>query len=561
MNQPNATPKQIPVAEPDLSGNEERFVVDAMRSSWISSSGKYLDQFESQFASDCGADTALGVCNGTVALHLALMALDVRPGDEVLIPSLTYIATANACKYVGAEPIFIDVDEDTWCIDPTKLEAAITRKTRGIIAVHLYGHPADMDAINHVAAVHGLWVIEDAAEAHFARYKGRVVGSLARCATFSFYGNKIITSGEGGAVTVSDAQLELRMRTLRGQGVDPTRRYFFPVTGYNFRMTNIAAAILCAQLERKEAIVSKRRQIYSWYRERLCEIDGIGFQPVADWAEITPWLMSVVIEQDFGLSRNTVALQLSEAGIDTRPFFIPLHRLPPFRHESQARREVLPVTDRLANSGLNLPTYTGMDEGTVDHICKALAIIWRKSRRQGVGFHPSQTTASIGRVAEPATNESYQSNALSFEPLGVEHVDGLLEFLETIARSGDMIHFHPHPFDLQTVQSLANEVLDVYYVALIERRVAAYGMLRGWKEGFDRPSLGIAVSPEHRNRGLGRMFILFLHSIARSRGSQEIRLTVSKDNCRAVQLYESLGYRFEELHEETFEGTLKLAGR
>ena len=365
----------IPVAQPDLTGNEEKYVVDAIRSSWISSSGKYLDRFEREFAAACNADATLGVSNGTVALHLALMALDVRPGDEVLVPSLTYIATANAVRYVGAEPVFVDVDPDTWCIDPAKLEAAITRRTRGIIAVHLYGHPADMDAINHLAAVHGLWVVEDAAEAHFATYKGRVVGSLARCATFSFYGNKILTSGEGGAVTVSDPQLELRMRTLRGQGVDPDRRYYFPVTGYNFRMTNIAGAILCAQLERKDEIVAKRRQIYAWYLERLQGVPGIGFQPIADWAEITPWLMCLLIEPEFGKTRDQVAEGLRAAGIDSRPFFIPLHTLPPFRQESLARREQLPITERLSSTGINLPTFPGMTQGDVARVCDALSAL------------------------------------------------------------------------------------------------------------------------------------------------------------------------------------------
>ncbi len=237
---------RIPVAAPDLSGNEEKYVVDAIRSSWISSTGPYLQRFEKEFAGLCATRAAIAVCNGTVALHLTMLALDVRGGDEVLVPSLTYIATANACRYVGAEPVFVDVDPQTWCMDPKLLEAAITRRTKGIIAVHLYGHPADMDAINHIAAVHGLWVVEDAAEAHFAQYRGRPVGSLAPMATFSFYGNKMFTCGEGGAITLSDPKLELRTRTLRGQGMDPQRRYYFPVTGYNFRLTNLAAAMLCA---------------------------------------------------------------------------------------------------------------------------------------------------------------------------------------------------------------------------------------------------------------------------------------------------------------------------
>lgn len=369
---------KIPVAAPDLSGNEEKYVVDAIRSSWISSTGSYIKRFEEEFAELCGTQAAIAVCNGTVALHLALLALDVRPGDEVLVPSLTYIATANAVRYVGAEPVFVDVDPCTWCIDPTKLEAAITRRTRGIIPVHVYGHPADMDAINHIAAVHGLWVVEDAAEAHLARYKGRPVGSLAPVATFSFYGNKIFTCGEGGAITLGDRHLEVRTRTLRGQGMDPQRRYYFPVTGYNFRLTNVACALLCAQLERHEQIIQRRRQIFARYGELLAGIPGIGFQPVASCAEPAPWLFCITVdENEYGRSRDEVMALLDGQGVETRPFFMALHRLPPFREKSRRRREELPITDRLSTSGINLPTYSAIADADQELVARVI----RKGRK------------------------------------------------------------------------------------------------------------------------------------------------------------------------------------
>ncbi len=368
----------IPVAAADLSGNEEAYVVEAIRSSWISSTGKFVSRFEQEFAAMCGTRAAIGVCNGTVALHLALLGLDVRPGDEVLVPSLTYIATANAVRYVGAEPVFVDVDSDTWCIDPKLLEASITRRTKGIIAVHLYGHPADMDAINHIAAVHGLWVVEDAAEAHLATYNGRPVGGLADVATFSFYGNKILTCGEGGALTLNDRQLELRLRTLRGQGMDPERRYYFPVTGYNFRLTNVACALLCAQLERKDAIVEARGRIFRAYKELLGGIPGIGFQPVANWAVPAPWLFCMTVDKaEYGCSRDELMHILSERGIDTRPFFLPLHKLPPFREESRKRGECLPYTDALSDSGMNLPTYSALRDAQIEQICEII----RQSRK------------------------------------------------------------------------------------------------------------------------------------------------------------------------------------
>jgi len=364
---------RIPLATPDLGGNEEKYVVAAIRSTWISSSGEYVRRFEDEFARVCGARSAIGVSSGTVALHLALLALDVRPGDEVLVPSLTYVATANAVRYVRGEPVFVDVDPGTWCIDPAKIEDAITPRTVGIIPVDLYGHPADMDAINHLAGVHGLWVIEDAAEAHMGAYKGRPVGSLAPLSTFSFYGNKIFTSGEGGAITLNDRHLELRLRTLRGQGMDPLRRYYFPVTGYNFRLTNVACAILCAQLERREEILSRRGKIFQSYRAALSRIPGIGFQPVASWAQPAPWLFCITVDpKEYGRSRDELAALLAEDGIETRPFFIPLHQLPPFREGSRARNERLPTTESLAERGLNLPTYPGLSEAQIDTVTSAI---------------------------------------------------------------------------------------------------------------------------------------------------------------------------------------------
>ncbi|MCD6398554.1 MAG: DegT/DnrJ/EryC1/StrS family aminotransferase [Candidatus Aenigmarchaeota archaeon] len=364
---------KIPVAIPDLSGNEEKYVLDAIKSTWISSTGTYIDRFEKEFANKCHTDHALSVCNGTVALHLALLALDVRQGDEVLIPSLTYIATANAVRYVGAVPVFVDVDSNTWCIDPNFLESNITRRTKGIIAVHLYGHPADMDAINHIAAVHGLWVVEDAAEAHFAKYKGRTVGGLGQIGTFSFYGNKILTCGEGGAITLNDKQLAVRARTLRGQGMDPQRRYYFPVTGYNFRLTNIACAILYAQMERAEKISARRMEIFKTYRELLQDIAGIGFQPVAEWAEPAPWLFCITVDKEkYGHSRDELMELLAEEGIDTRPFFVPLHTLPPFREESSRRNEELPVTCKLSFSGINLPTYSDLSGDNILEISQII---------------------------------------------------------------------------------------------------------------------------------------------------------------------------------------------
>lgn len=369
MTQP---PTHIPVAMPDLGGNEEAYVVEALRSSWISSTGHFVDRFEKEFAAFSGTRAAISVSNGTAALHLMLATLQVSPGDEVVVPSLTFIATANAVSYMGAKPVFADVDPATWCLDPAAVEACISPRTRGIIAVHLYGHPADMDAINAIAASHGLWVLEDAAQAHGARYKGRAVGSLSTAGTFSFHGNKIIASGEGGAVTLDDPALESRARLLRGQGMDPGRRYYFPVIGYNFRLTNVACAILCAQMERTQQMIARRRRVFELYRARLAGVPGIAFQPAADWAEPAPWMFCVTVDKArFGLSRDEVAERLLHLDVETRPFFIPVHSLPPYASH-RVRPEDLPVTTQLARQGMSLPSYASLAGADVDRVAGAI---------------------------------------------------------------------------------------------------------------------------------------------------------------------------------------------
>lgn len=358
---------RIPLAVPSISDREKAYAADAIDSSWISSSGPYVDRFERDFAQLCDTRSAISVVNGTSALHLALLGLGLEPGDEVIVPSLTYVATANAVHYAGAVPVFVDVDPETWCLDPAAVEAAITPRTRGMIAVHLYGHPADMDALNAIAAPRGLWVVEDAAEAHGARYRGRRVGSLGAIGVFSFYGNKVLASGEGGAITVDDQGLEARMRLLRGQGMDPDRRYWFPVIGYNYRLTNVSCALLCAQVERIDELLAARWAIVRGYEARLASVAGIGLQPVAPWAEPTPWLFSITVDASgFGCTRDRLAAELDLAGIETRPFFHPLHELPPYRTDGMP---TLPVTDGLARDGMNLPTFVGLTSSELDRIC------------------------------------------------------------------------------------------------------------------------------------------------------------------------------------------------
>jgi perosamine synthetase len=394
----------IPVSMPDLQGNEQAYAADAVASSWISSSGRYLDRFQHEFAEACGCRFAFGTSSGTTALHLALAALGVGPGDEVIVPSMTYVATANAVTYCGATPVFVDIEPSTWCIDPAAIEQAITPRTKGIIPVHLLGHPADMDPILELARIHGLWVVEDAAQATFATYRGRVVGSLGDAAAFSFFGNKVLTSGEGGAVTFSNPRLEQRIAMLRGQGMDPQRRYYFPIVGFNYRMTNVAAAILCAQMERRQELLQRRQRLLDIYAERLTDIPGIALRDDATWATTTPWMASCLVDAGrFGCTRDELADSLKRHGIDTRPMFIPIHRLPPYQSSARKRRTALPVTDRLSALGLMLPTYSQLAAEDAVRICDAIRTVGREKlcRRRSVAAATvmGQSSAAARRVA------------------------------------------------------------------------------------------------------------------------------------------------------------------
>src|ERR1041384_62037 len=277
--------RQVSVSAPMLVGNEKAYVLDCLESSWISSSGEYVERFESSFADFCEARYAISCCNGTVALHLALVALGVGPGDEVIVPTLTFIATANAVTYCGAKPVFVDVDPDSWTIDPSRIQEKITSRTRGIILVHLYGHPCDLDPILSLASRHNLFVVEDAAEAHGAEYKGRKVGALADIGIFSFYGNKVMTTGEGGMLTTNDSAIANKARLLRGQGMDPQSRYWHEVIGFNYRMTNVAAAIGLAQLEKIDWHLSRRAEVNNYYRELLADFPGVSWQADKEWAK------------------------------------------------------------------------------------------------------------------------------------------------------------------------------------------------------------------------------------------------------------------------------------
>lgn len=361
---------KIPVANTFLTGNEKKYVDDCMESGWISSAGKYIELFENGFAEFCGVKHAVACCNGTVALHLALVALGVETGDEVIVPTLTFVATPNSVTYCGARPIFVDSESETWNLDPRQVEAKITSRTKGIIAVHLYGHPAKMRELREIADRHNIFLLEDAAEAHGALCDGKVVGSLGDAAAFSFYANKIITTGEGGMFVTDDDELAERARLYRGQGMDSNRRYWHPVVGYNYRMMNLSAAIGLAQLENINRQLDARSQIAKLYRERLREMPGIFLQTEQSWARHVYWMFSVVFDREIWQERDAVMEILSKNGIESRPIFYPSHSLPPYIESVGG--ESFPVAERLSNGGISLPTWAGLTESEIDFVCGAL---------------------------------------------------------------------------------------------------------------------------------------------------------------------------------------------
>ncbi|UCC87146.1 MAG: DegT/DnrJ/EryC1/StrS family aminotransferase [Anaerolineales bacterium] len=366
VSETNLQSRVIPVCEPTLGENEAKYVLDCIESNWISSAGKYIPRFEEAFAAASDAHYGIACANGTVALHLALATLGIGPGDEVILPTFTMIATINAVTYTGATPVLVDSEPATWNMDLNQVADKITPRTRAVMPVHTYGHPVDMDPLVELAERHGFYVVEDAAEAHGAEYRGRRAGSLGHAACFSFYANKIITTGEGGMITTNDPDIYRLASNLRDHAFSEERHFWHKYLGFNYRMTNLQAAVGLAQTEQMAGFVQARRANAARYTASLREIPGIVTPPEMEWAKNVFWMYSILVEDEFGMTRDQLRAYLAERGIETRTFFIPMHFQPIYYQAFKGQR--YPVAEMLCQRGFYLPSASSLTPHQIDYI-------------------------------------------------------------------------------------------------------------------------------------------------------------------------------------------------
>jgi perosamine synthetase len=370
----------IPVNEPRIGARELEYVTECLRTGWISSEGRFIKEFEASWAEYCGMKHGISVANGTVALEVAVGCLGLSPGDEVILPTFTIVSCAQAVVYAGATPVLVDSDPRTWCMDVGQVAAAITPRTRAIMPVHMYGHPVDMDPLRELARKHDLIIVEDAAEAHGAEYRGRRCGSLGDLSCFSFYANKIITTGEGGMVLTNRDDLAERLRSLRNLCFKPERRFFHTELGHNFRFTNLQAAIGLAQVEGIAAALEHKRWMAAAYGARLGKLATLQLPVEEPWAKNVYWMYGVVVDEKSGMDAPAFARKLADRGVMTRPFFLGMHEQPALHQLGFCRDLRFPVAERLARQGLYLPSGSTLTQSQVDQTCDAVEAVLGNSR-------------------------------------------------------------------------------------------------------------------------------------------------------------------------------------
>jgi perosamine synthetase len=374
----------IPVNEPLLSGRELDYVSECVRTGWISSAGKFIEEFEERWAAYCGRRYGIAVSNGTAALQLSVACIGLAPGDEVIIPSFTIISCALAVIYNGGVPVLVDADPSSWCMDVSRVEEKIGPRTRAIMPVHIYGHPVDMDALGELARRYGLILIEDAAEAHGAQYltgrdtahpRWKRCGSFGALSAFSFYANKPVTTGEGGMILTDDASLAEKARSLRNLAFQSERRFYHEELGTNFRLTNLQAALGVAQVERIDEIIARKRLIGQQYTQRLKDIEHVSLPVEQPWARSIYWMYGLVLSEESEMEAAQLAERLKGLGIETRPFFLGMHEQPAFHKRGLFLHESYEVAERLARRGLYLPSGLTLTEEQQARVCEALHMV------------------------------------------------------------------------------------------------------------------------------------------------------------------------------------------
>tara|TARA_B100000787_G_C16197519_1_gene302014 strand:+ start:804 stop:2012 length:1209 start_codon:yes stop_codon:yes gene_type:complete len=360
----------IRVCEPSLIGNEKKYVLDCLNTGWISSHGKYIQKFEKLFAKKIGAKFAVATSSGSTAIHLAAHIVNLKKGDEVIIPTATMVATANMVKITGATPVFIDIDERTWNINVDLIEKKITKRTKALMPVHLYGHPAEMDKIRQLAKKYKLLIIEDGAEAHGAVYKNKKIGSIGDVTIFSFFANKNITSGEGGMLVTNNKEIYELAANVRNQSFSNKRHFWHKHIGFNYRMTNLQAAIGLAQTENLEKLVNKRINNAKIYNHHLKDVEGISLPPSTKNIKNVYWMYTIVVDESFGMSAIKLRYFLAKHGIETRSFFIPLHLQPIYFKKSYKNQ--FPVSEKIFKKSFYLPSSSHLSKKDIIYIVEKI---------------------------------------------------------------------------------------------------------------------------------------------------------------------------------------------
>jgi len=547
---------KILTAGPTISDLEVQYGVDAVKNGWNSNWGYYLNAFENEFAAYIGVPNAMATSSCTGAMHLALIAAGIGPGDEVIVPELTWVATASAVTYVGATPIFCDIDQESWTMLPESMERCITRKTKAVMPVHLYGHPCDMDPILELASKHGLFVLEDSAQSVGAEYKGRKTGSMGHAAAFSFQGAKALVTGEGGMLTTNDSDLMDRARFKGDHGRSPDKALYNIEVGYKYKMSNVQAALGLAQIQRVNEIIHKKIEIFNWYHNRLKDIDLLQLNGQKSWAKNIYWMTSIVLSKNIPMTRDQFIIELGQRNIDSRPIFYPISDFPMFKSQSN------PAAYHIGLRGINLPSGHNRTEEEIDYICHHIRDLLGKSNGHYAPSGWLNYREMVNSNISARKNGAPEEFSIAIEDGGLQ-IGTLVPVIHTVVDNKADIELlqkwraaHQEWFPSQTTITAAgtkrwteNAVLktkDRILFFVCDSRGIKIGHIGLFRFDYQERSceLDNVIRGEDSSPGLMTHASLALMRWAKE--TLQVRtfyLRVFSDNHRAVSLYEKLGFQ------------------